>query len=291
MRDHQTVDYAKRIDRALSAIEQACRAGKAPALSEVAEAAALSEYHFHRIFRLMTAETVRQTIERVRLGGSLPVLAKSGIMAATGQSGYATSQSFARAMRRRVGEAPRALAADEGLRVAAGESLRHQTSSADSGDGTAPPLAVEIVNFEPVQLVAVRNIGDYAALNVGYDRVFEIVMEDLGEDSIQAIYGIAHHDPAAFAAEELVFDCAVEPSRRTRDREELRAFETPGGRALHMVHHGDYDCIHAAVDRLYEATVAQGFLLSDALPLLHYRTPPDIMPDDELLSDIYLFLG
>ncbi|MEO0463688.1 MAG: GyrI-like domain-containing protein [Pseudomonadota bacterium] len=289
MQPNQLVRYAERIEKALGLIEAACREGEAPALADVASAAALSEYHFHRIYRLMTGETVQKTIERVRLGGALPLLASEGIMAATGQSGYSTSQSFARAMKARLGAAPSTLASDASAREAASESLRFPVP-ADKAK-TAPALAIEIVDFAPIQLVAVRNVGDYAELNSGYDIIFEQVIDQLGEEGISAIYGIPHHDPAAFLADELVFDCAIEPTQMPGDASGLSVIQTPGGACLHMVHKGDYDGIHEATDRLYETAIIHGISLTDDLPLLHYRTPPEVMPVEELRSDIYLFLA
>ncbi|MEO1489913.1 MAG: GyrI-like domain-containing protein, partial [Pseudomonadota bacterium] len=197
-------------------------------------------------------------------------------------------QGFARAMRKRVGASPSELAADADRLAAVGESLKRPASSSAS---QSPAIAVEIVDFAPIQLVAVRNTGDYAELNIGYNRVFELVIGELGEESIQAIYGIPHHDPATFGASELVFDCAIQPARMPSAHEDLKVIETPGGACLHLVHEGDYDDIHTATDQLYEIAIAHGLALSDDLPLLHYRTPPDALPEADLRSDIYLFLA
>lgn len=292
MRSNQRVNYAERIDKALALIERAFAAREeVPSLAVVSSAAALSEYHFHRIYRLMTGETIGCTIERVRLGGSLPLLETDGIMAATAQSGYATSQGFARAMRAKANATPSAIAADAGLRSDVRERLRHPGNARPDETGKAPPLAVEIVDFTPVNLVAVRNTGDYAELNIGYDRVFELVIAQLGENAITAIYGVPHHDPASVPPHELVFDCAVETGETPQYANGLCAIEKPGGAALHTVHHGDYDAINEAIDRIYLTAIAEELDLSEDLPLLHYRTPPDALPEAELRSDVYLFLG
>ncbi|WP_239805750.1 helix-turn-helix domain-containing protein [Croceicoccus hydrothermalis] len=96
MQVSSTVGYAERIERAIALLEQKTAAGLPPSLSELASAAALSPFHFHRIFRVMTGESVGSAVARVRLGGALPLLDRS-ILDAVSQSGYATSQAFARA--------------------------------------------------------------------------------------------------------------------------------------------------------------------------------------------------
>ena len=50
--------YAERIERAIALLERNASAGGTTSIDELASAAALSPYHFHRIFRLMTGETV-----------------------------------------------------------------------------------------------------------------------------------------------------------------------------------------------------------------------------------------
>ena len=86
MQASQRTRYAERIERAIALLERSAGAGEPPALTDLAAAAAMSDYHFHRIFRVMTGETVGAAITRVRLGGSLPMLDES-ITAAAGHSG------------------------------------------------------------------------------------------------------------------------------------------------------------------------------------------------------------
>jgi AraC family transcriptional regulator len=72
---HQLAQYDQRIGRAVDLLERQVRNGEPPSAAELAEAAAMSLYHFHRIFRLMTGETANEASTRVRLAGSLPSFA------------------------------------------------------------------------------------------------------------------------------------------------------------------------------------------------------------------------
>nr|WP_217497718.1 AraC family transcriptional regulator [Lysobacter enzymogenes] len=63
----------------MALIEQAIAAGEEPPeLGRLAEAAAFSPFHFHRVYRAMTGETTGQTVARLRLLQGLRVLADGG---------------------------------------------------------------------------------------------------------------------------------------------------------------------------------------------------------------------
>ena len=102
MKPTSRLRYADKIDRVIAHLEQAEDAD----LDQLASVAALSPHHFHRIYRLMTGENVAETVQRVRLGRSVPELQDESvtITAAAGASGFSTSQSFARAFPRRTAQ-------------------------------------------------------------------------------------------------------------------------------------------------------------------------------------------
>ena len=53
MKPDQRSRYATRIERAIALLERSLVKGDVPSLADLAAEAAMSEYHFHRIFRLM----------------------------------------------------------------------------------------------------------------------------------------------------------------------------------------------------------------------------------------------
>lgn len=285
MRSNQRIIYAERIERALAAIERAVAAGTVPSLADLASAAALSEYHFHRIYRAMTGETVGDTLARVRLGGSLPSLARAeGIAGATERSLYATSQAYARALKARSGATASALRDDAALREIVAESLREPAASGDE------PLRIAIVSFEPVRLLAVRNVGAYAELNAGYSRLFERILAQLAPEDIAGLYGLPHDDPRAVAEDACRFDCAVDTGGKGEAAGELQAIDLPGGISLRLHHAGDYDLIHTAIDELYAAAITLGLPLADSDPVIFYHFDPEDVPTEDLRADVHLML-
>ncbi|RDI99709.1 hypothetical protein DVT68_02375 [Dyella solisilvae] len=60
-------DYLRRIDRAVALLQAAVDAGgQLPVVPQLAAAAHLSPFHFHRIYRALTGETVGATTGRLR---------------------------------------------------------------------------------------------------------------------------------------------------------------------------------------------------------------------------------
>ena len=100
MRRSQRILYAERFEQVVKHIEQSVPRCEAPTLGELAEVAAMSPYHLHRIYRIITGEAVGETIRRIRLAHSVPALGEQqSICAAAENSGYGTSQAYARALR------------------------------------------------------------------------------------------------------------------------------------------------------------------------------------------------
>lgn len=73
MKTSQCIAYAERITRVIALLDRS-EPDALPSLEAVAAEAALSPFHFHRIFRLMTGETPAEAIRRIRLAHALPAL-------------------------------------------------------------------------------------------------------------------------------------------------------------------------------------------------------------------------
>jgi len=98
--------------RALSYIES--HLDEELSLDRVAGTAYYSPYHFHRLFRRFTGQSLAEYIRRLRLE-SASVLLRSGrgVTETALASGYWTHEAFTRAFRRRFGRSPRQFAAEE----------------------------------------------------------------------------------------------------------------------------------------------------------------------------------
>jgi len=71
---NQRANYADRIEKVVQHLSRAIPSGEIPQLAELARIAHLSDYHFHRIFRLMTGETPIAMVRRLRLAGATVII-------------------------------------------------------------------------------------------------------------------------------------------------------------------------------------------------------------------------
>lgn len=80
-----------------------------PALEEIARAAHFSAFHFHRIFKAATGEPVFGFVRRLRLeraANRLLADLRTDVTTVALESGFSSSQNFAKAFRARFGESP-----------------------------------------------------------------------------------------------------------------------------------------------------------------------------------------
>lgn len=284
MKPNQRSSYANRIERAITLMQQGLANGDAPTIDQLAAAAALSKYHFHRVFRLMTGETIGAAITRARLGGSLPMLDDS-IMAATARAGYATSQAYARALKERTNVTPSQLKIDVDQRnKVAAELLRPAIERSE----TMPALEIAIESLMPLRLAVLRNVGDYKELNHGFNRLFECLMEHMSPENISGLYGIPYDDPREVAAHDCSFDCAVTTLQDAPIGNGVHQTLIAGGPALRMSHVGDFDEIHSAIDDLYREAVRAELPIADEPLLIHYLDDPEEVAVDRLRAFVYL---
>ncbi|MEL7449933.1 MAG: helix-turn-helix transcriptional regulator, partial [Pseudomonadota bacterium] len=135
-----------RIEKAVSFIADEVGDGEEPELDAIADAAGLSKFHFHRLYKLATGETCRDTIIRFRLARATQILRDPQITVteAAFSVGYASSQAFAKAMKRLLDTSASSLRSDGERLDAAIESL----AVPQTADGEPlPDLKVEIARF------------------------------------------------------------------------------------------------------------------------------------------------
>ena len=109
MSETKKVDYLARVNRAIDYILR--NLDQPLQLEPVAEVAGFSPFHFHRIFRSLTSETLNQFIKRVRLERAISILShepKAALTEVALECGFASSSDFSRSFKQRYGVPPSA---------------------------------------------------------------------------------------------------------------------------------------------------------------------------------------
>lgn len=288
MKTSQRQRYVERIERVVRFMETS-GSDPVPRLAELAQVASMSEFHFHRIFRLMTGETVGAALRRIRLARAMPALAaRAPVEEAAAQSGYAAAQSFARALQSGTGATPSAARRDP---AALAELLRQARPGSRSED-PIPALAIDITSVEPLRLLAIRNVGAYEELNAAYGRLFTLVTGQLPAESIVGLYGVQFDDPRFTPPHECRAICAFDVGDAGAPSGEMEEFTLQGGDFLRIRHHGSYDLISDSIDVLYAHAIdALDRELGPQPQYIHYLDDPDQVAEADLRADVYLPLA
>jgi AraC family transcriptional regulator len=196
--------YASRIARALSHIER--HLGQPVALATLAEQAAFSPYHFHRIFCDWQGETPQAYIRRQRLERSAALLhyGQGGQIAGIAQDcGFTSVQAFNRAFRAYFGTTPTAWRRGAYRHWQLGAAPDERLCSA------LQPDQVRVKNLAPVQTVYRRKLGPYLQDQEQLWAQFAAQTDALGLGQ-RVCFGLGLDDPAVTPAARCRYDLCME---------------------------------------------------------------------------------
>lgn len=249
-------EYAARINRVLDHI-QAHLAEELP-LVELAQVAAFSPYHFHRVFRAWCGETVGQFVARLRVeraATQLVTAPRKTITEIALDCGYSSSATFARAFREAFGLTPTEWRAQGGRKPGQSESNPSQTVGNRGKDScevtwqserlthdrwriamTTPKLEATVtVQDLPERTVAyIRHLGPYAGDAALFERLFARLMAWAGPRNLLGpdtqCLTLYYDDPGVTDPSKLRLDCCVVVPADTAVAGEIGKATIPAGR-------------------------------------------------------------
>lgn len=265
--------WRRRFERAASLLSG--RLDDPPSLAELASAAAVSPFHFHRIWRALTRETVGQTILRLRMEASQELLrVKDASVTETATAiGFGTPQSFARAFRRHTGLTP----------------SEHRNSQSSVAKKDAADMKVAVDRRGEIMVVVLRREGKaYTDLNATFGEVWSWAEATDTLQHLQGIYGIPLDDPASVPVDKLRYDAGLALGV-TSAPEPFRVLRLPAGEFACLRHFGSYDGLEAATQYVVSEWLLSSGREPADFPVFHnFINDPDQTPVDELITDILL---
>lgn len=316
-------DLLTQLEKAIALMAGKLDEEQPASLTELAAAAAISPFHFHRVYRLLLGETCQQTFSRLRLAKATSALAaQQSVTEAAAQAGFSSSQALAKG---ELSVNATSLKADpERLSLLCGELQQPRLL-------TDAPYQVALVSLAPVTVLSITTRGTYPALNDHYGWLFGLLADPA---AVQAIVGLAYEDVDG-ALPTARFDCAlllksdalvpsvaqganlasglagtaepvsVEPGSAepalvglgsgesvSGDRvaaEPAHWQQLAGQHYLVLRHQGSYQRLGDSIDWLYRYCLSEGaYQPADAPCLHHYLDDPEQTGEDALRTDIYL---
>ena len=272
-------DFEKRLHRVIDHIHSH-PAGDL-SLDALADVAALSRFHFHRLFRAVIGETAAQSVRRIRLHNAAVALVQSDL--ALGQVakgvGYPNLASFSRAFAESYGMTPAAFRKR-------GE-LRPFTRLEQPEILIMHP--VEIRTEPARRLAAMPHKGPYHEIN----RAFQTLTTTMAQRGLFGhagrMVGVFYDDPQTVPLADLRSHAGFEITGKVALDAPLESVNLPAGRQAVLTYTGPYAGLAAAYDQLYSTWLAtSGEEPANSPTFEVYLNSPTDTPPEQLVTELHL---
>jgi AraC family transcriptional regulator len=267
--------YAERIDRVLQHIAEDI--DRPLGFDELASVACFSPFHFHRIYRGITGETVGETVRRLRLHRAAHDLNATALPMdrIARKAGYGSLAAFSRAFKASYGCPPTE------YRQANGTARAHPNRSIKE----LAVYEIDISDTPGFDLVGLDHLGDYNAIGTTFERVTAAAaMKNLFRPDTR-MFGVYYDSPNDVPAAKLRSFAGLTAPKEYEPDGGLRLETVKPGPVACLVHKGPYAELSKAYDYLYGAWLPRsGRIPADRPPFEEYLNNPRELPPTEWLT-------
>lgn len=291
MRDTTRIDWHRRVDAAVRRLHASL--DDPVCFTQIADEVASSPYHFHRMFRALTGETVARCLKRLRLERAAYQIDRTrlDVTEVAFEAGFETLEAFSKAFKREFGVRPsdlRALRTWNG-RLPSSAGIHFEP---DGHEGwffigeTENAMEVKIVALPGQRFYAMRNIGDYWQLPEKWQALVRHVVEAGYKMPPKQAMILFHDHGDGVPMEGRRSDVAVIADQEIPVAGELFVEETPGGTYAITPHFGSHEEIGLTWDRWRSEWLPTSGWRHDATrPSLEwYQNDASIVPPELLLT-------
>lgn len=279
-KDQPFLSYETRLQRVLSYIYD--HLDDELSLDHLAEIACMSRYHWHRVFKAMTGETLAEVVRGLRLAKAANALVEeeTPIREIANRVGYKNLAGFSRAFKSAHNCSPQDFR-NQGQKIT---NLVKQKAKADQF------YPVRITELDGFEAAGVAHIGPYRQIGKCFSQLGGILAANSLMPLVETLFVIYHDVPGTKPMDEMRAHVAVSIKPQFPPHQEgLEYFEVASGKYAILEHTGPYARLRAAYDWLYGTWLPEaGVELKNAPPLEVYINDPKITPSAELRTDIWL---
>jgi AraC family transcriptional regulator len=289
----------------LRAVERVARSlDQALDLESLAKAAALSPFHFHRVFRGLVGETPLELHRRLRLERAASRLCRTeaGITEIAFGAGYETHEAFTRVFRAHYGASPSAfrqkvahsacqcppiaLAAPCGVHVHI-DTANLESLTLISLEETLMDVVIE--NHPARRLATVRHVGPYNGIGEAFHRLGELAASQGLYDHVEPpMLALFHDDPETTPAAQLRSDAALVVTSQIELPAGLTEAWLSAGRYARTTHMGSYAGLGDTWARFMGQLPSSGQRVGSGPSYELYVNDPRSTPTNELRTDLFL---
>lgn len=277
----ETESTRDRIERARRLLES--RLEDDLPLEEVAAAACLSPFHFHRLYRGLTGETVRDCVRRLRLERAAHRLTHTpdDVLTIALGAGYDSHEAFTRAFKRRFDLPPSQWRTERRKIVAA--------ASPSNGD---PDVKVRIEKRHNARVAFVRHTGPYNQVGDAWKALMKWGWTKMMFGKSDT-FGMCYDDPDVTDADKLRYEACMVVDAKAKPKGAVEVKDIPGGAYAVALHEGPYEqigrtyaglCAHVSEHDI----AGKRWTLADPPSIEKYLNDPRRTAPEDLRTEVWM---
>ena len=273
-------DYIQRINKVVAYINN--HLDETLDLKTLANEAALSDFHFHRIFKALKGEAIGGYITRLRLEATARLLRYTAltIEEIAFNIGYETPASLSKAFKKQYGISPTEYRTNKDTYIMKKEIIN-------------PDLALKapkIVTLEPKNLIYVALTGAYGSLDYGkaYEQLWAVIKaQKLFTKGIESIC-ISYDDPKITEGSLQRSDVCLAIHKPAIPQEEVSCKTLAGGKYAVFFYQGSYKNLSQVYDTAVRWVIDHQYTLREEPFFEKYLNDARRTPKEKLKTEIYI---
>ena len=273
-------DYVQRINKVVAYINN--HLDETLDLKTLANEAALSDFHFHRIFKALKGEAIGGYITRLRLEATARLLRYTSltIEEIAFNIGYETPASLSKAFKKQYG-------------ISLTEYRTNKDTYIMKKEIINPDLALKtpkIVTLEPKNLIYVALTGAYGSLDYGkaYEQLWAVIKaQKLFTKGIESIC-ISYDDPKITEGSLQRSDICLAIHKSATPQEEVSCKTLAGGKYAVFFYQGSYENLSQVYDTAVRWVIDHQYTLREEPFFEKYLNDARRTPKEKLKTEIYI---
>ena len=273
-------DYIQRINKVVAYIND--HLDESLDLKTLAEVAALSEFHFHRVFKALKGESIGAHISRLRIEAAARLLRYSALSIEdiAFNIGYEAPAALSKAFKNQYGITPTQYRTNKDIYIMKKEIIN-------------PDLALKvpkIMELEPKNLIYVALTGEYGTLDYGkaYEQLWAVVKsQKLFTKGIESIC-VSYDDPKITEASLQRSEICLSIHKPAHPEGEVSCKTLAGGKYAVFFYQGSYTHLSAVYDAAMRWVIDSEYEIREEPTFEKYLNDSRRTPEEKLKTEVYI---
>jgi AraC family transcriptional regulator len=236
----------------------------------LARIACISEFHFHRVFRAITGESVMSHVRRLRLERAARQLRTSDrkVIEVAFDAGFEAHEAFTRAFSAHFGLSP-------------SDYRRAHVRAPYVIDAAPISDFARLEERAPIEVLALRHVGAYSDVGAVWNALYSAV---LARGASGAAYGLCYDDPEVTEPSRFRYDACLAVGIEPFDG--FRRHVIAAGTYAVALHRGSYTALGVTYGKLMRWALDRDLAIATDASVERYLDAPGTVAEPDLRTEI-----